>query len=53
MMKQDENVYKRKFGPNYEKPCNDPCVTLCTLSECQIANECKLNPSVGIKENEK
>ncbi len=30
----------RRFGPTFNKPCNDPEVIECAMWECQLANRC-------------
>ena len=37
----DEEICWRRFGPKHEKPCNDPTIETCAMSECQETNECQ------------
>lgn len=36
-----DEVVRRHFGRNHDKPCKRPSVLTCALWECQKANECR------------
>ena len=38
-------IIARRFGNRHSRPCNDPNVLTCAMSECQWADECRLCPS--------
>lgn len=38
----------RRFGSDHAKPCLNPKVTTCAMSECQRANRCAFTPTKEI-----
>jgi hypothetical protein len=43
---RDERIWRR-FGSNHEKPCKRPECATCAMWECQMADECQWDFSLG------
>lgn len=37
----DNDIFSRRFGPKFEKPCKNQGTIGCALYKCQAANECQ------------
>lgn len=45
MSQSIEDIVRRRFGRNHDKPCNKPDVLTCALWECQNADQCQWKAS--------
>lgn len=41
----EDEIVSRRFGPSFNKPCQQPSMLECARRECQDANECTHKPT--------
>jgi hypothetical protein len=45
-----DEIVRRRFGRDHDKPCNRPSILTCAMPECQYANACQAPSSLAVDE---